>query len=216
MTGGCEWQDGSWRSVGELRLVKEAVVKLAQKLGSEEKFKAAYNPGVLISRWTTEGRTIRSFAPPGAPAQILGDVILPAYTFNYSDDYARFEGVHELGHVWDYRTGMRLSSGLMSLVGGWVCKNYPDGEDCYIDMSKAKELPPDTLRMCVKPSSPKDKLYCLQNLPYSYLDTGAGPGTENWAQALAYYVYPSYDSKNTIRFGSIRRQYVEEQIAKLH
>jgi hypothetical protein len=108
--------------------------------------------------------------------------------------------------------GMRLSSELMQLTGGWVCMFDSNGVDnCYFDASTIIEHAPDTLKKCLKPGTSDED--CLE-VVYSYTNTGAGEGTENWAQALAYYVYPNYSPK-TIGLKPIRRQYVKKQIANL-
>jgi hypothetical protein len=57
-------------------------------------------------------------------------------------------------------------------------------------------------------------LKSCKKLPYSYDNTGGGPGSENWAQAFAYYVYDGYNP-DTIGLHKIRRQYVKKQIANI-
>ena len=216
---GCEWDDGNWRNTDELQLTLNAVTDLANKLGGPEKFKAAMNQvHALRLPWGTS-----SFANPYSP----GEVGLTDGLFNGGDVYAKFFIVHELGHVWDYRSGHQLSFNLMKAVHSWVCiSNSGIGPTnvCYWNPSAAIEDPPDTLKHCeLDPSDPD----CLRNPPYSStygsLPLGLGyvvegPGWEDWAQSLAFYVYGKALYTNSIGLGanSIRRKYIEEQIAKLH
>jgi RHS repeat-associated protein len=215
---GCMWYPGNWRSVHELDLVLQAVKDLSRKFGpgntGTQVFKSIYNH-VLISRWPEDITT--SFAPPGNLAQSYGDVVLSDATFPTkparNDDYTRFSVVHELGHVWDYRSGNQLSLGLMEALHSWVCDTDPARNYCYWDTSKAIEPAPDATINC-NPKQPRPG--CLGGkVPYSQTYGGAGPlvegpGWEDWAQSLAYYVYPSYDT-STYGLEPTRRSYVEAQ-----
>ena len=224
---GCEWKQGNWRNIHELDLVVQAVKDLSGIFGpgniGQQVFKNIYNP-VLISRWKTDPIAninkkitkkdiIRSFAPPGDLAHTLGDVVLPDYTFDQVDSYVKFQVVHELSHVWDYRTVNQLSLGIMMAVNSWVCDTDPARNYCYWDPSESIEPAPDAVRNC-DPKQPGPG--CPGgDAPYSQTYGGAGPlewpGWEDWAQSLAYYVYESYDP-DTYGLGQRRRNYVQEQI----
>ncbi len=217
---GCMWYPGNWGHVHELDLVLRAVKDLSQKFGSGDTgaqvFREIYNH-VLISRWNTY--PFSSFAPPGNLAQTLGDVVLPDLTFDSpynTDNYARFSIVHELGHVWDYRTGNQLSLGLMKALHSWVCDTDPARNYCYWDPSKAIEPAPDATINCnpKQPGAgcPRGKTPYSQTYGMPVLGRIIeGPGWEDWAQSLAYYVYPSYDP-NTYGLEQTRRNYVQKQI----
>ena len=96
---------------------------------------------------------------------------------------------------------------------------HPKGETvCHWDPLKGLELPPDTNKTC-ESLADRYSYRCLSNPPYSEQLGGGflGPGTEDWAQTVAYYVYGDEYNTSTIGLGSspIRRQYVKEQIDKL-
>lgn len=220
LMGSCEWKQGAWRNVHELDLVLQAVKDLSREFGpgdtGAQVFRTIYDH-VLISRWKTDPIPITSFAPPGNLADILGDVVLPDYTFDHADSYAQFEVVHELGHVWDYRSGNQLSFGLMVALHSWVCgaNEAHSNQHCW-DPAKSLEPPPDATRNCTlyphgagcpQGQKPYSQTYGMPVLGRII----EGPGWEDWAQSLAYYVYRSYDL-TTYGLESIRRNYVEEQI----
>ena len=209
-TAQCGWASGNWE-LEELRWTEEALDDLKRVLGGWEKFRSTYT-GVTIRRTGDILSEIPAYAPPGITS-VAGDIVMQDYLFNSSKDYAKFTIIHEFGHVWDYKTGKRLSSELMDLVGGWVC----NGSFCVVYPSLAYERPPDFLRKCLNQNTASSDSEC-QELPYSYQNTGAGDGTENWAQAFAFFAYESqggYRPDLYIGLKKIRRQYVKKQIANL-
>jgi hypothetical protein len=209
---GCMWAEGNWE-LKELRWVEEAIVDIAHAMHGSDKLSSVFN-GVTISRDTNKlrrqvirGEPVPAYSPP-VGSSIMGDIVLQDYNFSDTKDYAKFTFVHELGHVWDYQTGGRLSHELRDLTGGWICL----GEICFVNtsMSPIIEPSPDTRIVCEQ----NPMLKSCKKLPYSYDNTGGGPGSENWAQAFAYYVYDGYNP-DTIGLHKIRRQYVKKQIANI-
>lgn len=117
----------------------------------------------------------------------------------------------------------------MKALGTWFCPddtrdNYIDSRFCWHSLAAQgldndyqpilPELPPD---VCLDPTN----IDCTKPpYPYStsYGQAGAvftGPGAEDWANALAYYVYPEYRQHQVIGLGKARRQYVRKQIGNL-
>ncbi len=206
----CEWEPGSWRNLEELRITFDAVRDLSKALGGRSKLKGAVG-NVYISRhskvfpWDNP-----AFSPPGKLSAV-GDIVIQDYLFDYGSQYAQFTVVHEFGHVWDYRAGNQLSMNLIHELGGWRCETDPfHGNFCFWDFQHSSEIPPDMPLKCGNTNFQQEK----ECIPYSFYNTGAGEGTENWAQSLAYYVYPSYDN-TTSGLRQIRRRYVKKQIADL-
>jgi RHS repeat-associated protein len=206
--GSCEkgWYPGAWRTLEELQLVEEGIDKAVSVMGGSGKFKSAMRGQVVIRRLGIPeidfsvipiigpyiGSQPRAFAPPGG----LIDVALPDEVFNHGDLYARYTTVHELGHVWDRRTSLRLSNGLMLYMGTLVCQGMGG---CYFDIKAGKELPPG--------DSNQDKVYA-----------GVSP-MEDWAEAFASTIYETF---NTDYFGAtfnnigkLREKYVRDQFAAL-
>ena len=184
-----EWVKGNWSTVDELKLVEKAIILTVQKMGrvGNAKFRSAFG-NVKIRRWG-------AFPNSPAFAPFFGNIVLPDYHFNGTKEYATFNIIHELGHVWDWRSGGQLSRGMQERLGTKVCLDNITGEICYYDIFAGKESPP---------GDPDD--------PYagSFL-------WEDWPEAFATYVYPDYYDKYVTShkyklLGTLRRQYVEERI----
>jgi len=206
---GCGWNIGRW-DINDLINIDEAMKDLEKALKGSGKIRAAVGQ-VIINKKFLNGHMM---SPPGVLDHVLSaDILVQATASSSNDAWFKYTIVHEFGHVWDYRVGKRFSSELMKLTGGWVCYRDRYGmEHCYFDPSTIIEDAPDTLIRCQNPTTVDS--VCQEKL-YSYKNTGAGEGTENWAQTFAYYVYPNYQSSTTIGLKSIRRQYVKKQIANL-
>ena len=170
---------------------------MASTLGNEDKFKSAMmkrtvwivRRGIPGTDWPIIG-PITPFAPPvGA---VLGDVDLPNYIFEHSVDYTRYSIAHELGHVWDRRTSLKLSKRLMAYIGTLVCDGMGG---CRFDIGSGIEPPPGTIKN-----------------PYA----GVSP-MEDWAEAFASTVYQGYwvQSQINSKLGSLRLQFVKDQINAL-
>lgn len=201
------WYGGSWEELDELDLVKKAIEAMGTAMGGEAKFKSAFlQKDVKLTRLniskkpvlTINGKQvigpIRGFAPPSWVG--IGDIALPDYFFSRDDLYAKYSVVHELAHVWDRRSGKKLSKGISAAAGTkWVC-GY-QGLNCKYDLGLARgnEEPPG------RPGQ------------YNY----AGKNEmEDWAESFATYVYPAYYSQylnfGYWQLGPIRRKYVEDTI----
>jgi hypothetical protein len=214
----CYWNIGRW-DIKDLEYIDDAMKVLENALGGSGKIQAA------VGKITINKANIQSsmMAPPGALDHLLGgDIVVLTTADTLNEAWYKFTIVHEFGHVWDYRSGNKLSHGLMVQLGTWICfqnldPRVPGGEICYWDPLRSIEPPPDT---CADPTD----VDCINNngdqYPYSssYGNGGpifTGPGAEDWANTLGYYVYPNYRQGDVIGLKKIRRQYVKKQIANL-
>jgi RHS repeat-associated protein len=204
--GYCEkgWNPGAWRTINELQWIEEGIDKAVSVMGGAGNFKSAMQGQVMILRLGIPeidfsvipiigpyiGSQPRGFAPPGG----LIDVALPDQVFNKGEAYAEYTTAHELGHVWDRRTSLRLSNELMLYMGTLVCDGMGG---CRFDVSAGKELPPG-------------------NIQENYASKNA---MEDWAEAFASTIYPEYYGqapKTEWRgIGPIREQFVRDQINEL-
>jgi RHS repeat-associated protein len=228
------WLEGNWRTVGELEWVREAIEDIAPGKMSISSFRSTFRL-IEISRTSVEvlfGNELRAFAPPGILADILGDVVLANYAFDHGSALARFTVAHELGHVWDYRTGDQLSMGLMLALDTWICDD--SGQNCYwapyaarVDETTLEivypEKYPGTPKMCGdEPPNSSHKVAGCEKPPYAATYGGfpllTGPGAEDWADSFASYVYPDFypsRDRSCLKRGGIRENYVRKQINSL-
>jgi RHS repeat-associated protein len=190
----CDWFGGYWRSIDELNLVKDSVIRSAIGLKGVGRFKSAMGH-VKIARWGSFPDS-PAFAPPG-PASIIGDIVLPDYHFNQTNEYSVFNLIHEFGHVWDGNVLGRLSSGLQSEIGTLTCQLGGRTPVCWFDIDAGKEKPP---------GHPDD--------PYAGTSSSR---FEDWAESFATYIYPKYYQQfpRYLDLGPLRKQYVMEQINAL-
>jgi hypothetical protein len=224
---GCEWMNGNWRSVKELKMVLEAINRLSEKLGGSDKFKSVLSHTSIARQPNSKDAT--PYSPPGV-LSVIGDVVMTDYLFDNGENYAKFTTVHELGHVWNYRTGNQLSHNMMLELGTWFCPpgvgdGIPDNRSCWFPYGKkydpstgqviSPELPPGTLNNSICISDPTSCEFPYEST-YGGFPLLTGPGAEDWANALAYYVFPNYRKGDVIGLGSIRRQYVQKQISNIH
>jgi RHS repeat-associated protein len=199
---GCPtWATGAWQSLQELQWTQAAIDNMSATMGGGRKFEHAMNGSVTIVRrgWTSYEfpvvGPIRPFAPPHG--EILGDVDLPDYTFSSTDAYAKFTVVHELGHVWDRRTGLQESARMSQFIGTQRCG--PDGRGgttCWFDITAGREPPPGFTR-----------ILSLDDWKKEYAATSE---LEDWAEAVASVIYPAYYTQAPL--GPLRRLFVEVQI----
>jgi hypothetical protein len=174
---------------------------------------------------TLFGYRVGLCAPPGFLAKALGDVVLPDSAFNYGHDFARYIIVHEMGHVWDYRTGNQLSMGMMQALGTWICDE--EGGNCHwapyaarVDEQTLEVVYPEPYPGIPKkcgndPINPSHLITGCQKQPYAATCSGfpllTGPGAEDWAESFASYVYPNYYPRQGflgLKTGGIREEYV--------
>ena len=114
---------------------------------------------------------------------------------------------HELGHVWDERSGWALSSGMRDLLGTMVCKSgYSYNSDCHFDVTAGKEDPVGSI----------DNPYPNDYKSYPRPLNVEGPW-EDWADSFAVYVNDAYyKTLPSYRIlGPIRREYIHDQIFKV-
>jgi hypothetical protein len=87
---------------------------------------------------------------------VIGNIILTNDTFSGTDVKAQFDVVHELGHVWDYRSWNSLSGGLMNALGtgeympgvGFIWNPYGNAVPTYGGILEVSEPYPDTPYVC--------------------------------------------------------------------
>jgi RHS repeat-associated protein len=120
---GCKiWQEGAW-SLSDLAKVNTAIHKFddARFFGGAARFSRAIQGHAKIVRANRDD--ITAVAPPPAYRFAFedSDVYLSNRIFrdNPQPEYAIFTVIHELGHVWDFRTGNALSKELMGALGTW-------------------------------------------------------------------------------------------------
>ena len=179
---GCEWEEGDWETLRELRLVKQAVTRIANKMG-DAKFRSAMGH-VRVIRWP--GRSIGDYEVRGFT--LPGVISLPDFMFRSDDNRTRYDIIHEFGHIWDYRSGLTLSSEMSTFIGTRVCQS----SYCRFDIDAGKEDAPGYIK----------DLYAGRNQ------------LEDWAEAFANTIYPSfYRSLVGYReIGPLRKQFVEDKI----
>lgn len=230
---GCEWGEGNWRALRELRLVKQTVTKIAEKMGGEAKFKSAMGT-IRITRFKGAGQGYESpMSVPPPYANLWGDLRIPDTFFDESDNWIKYILAHELGHRWDYETNFGLSKGLMNALGTWICDNNGNNCDWY---PFARHIDPVTLEMvwerpagvqlsctgqppfdCPEPYALTYGLsgHWLESLFQYYVIL---PGIEDWAESFANYIYPNYYPSigwSGLVPDGVRETYVREQIDSL-
>ena len=188
ITKHCEWWNGNWRNIEELRTVAEGVRTTANGIGTASKFKSAMkNQPVHIYRVNINGEIFRHRAMP------IFDIVYSNYAMD-NKTYIIYTTVHEFGHIWDIRNWLRLSNNMSITLNTTQCVTAKGRQatSCYFDITKGEELPPGEK---IKP----------------YAGTNA---LEDWAEAFANYIYPKYygDNPSYNQLGPIRRKYVHDQI----
>ena len=223
------WQAGCWGSLGELDNVRDAVEKIAPQTMSIQKFNKAFQR-VRISRFNVKeilGQSIRSFAPPGALADLLGDIVLTDSTMHYyREEYRIGSIIHEFGHVWDYRTNDRLSRDLMTELNTWFCsRNFElySHECWHPDTGTALVDAPDNVKGCrpgfPNPNDPTEICKRPYSATYSIGFILTKAGAEDWAQSFVGYIYPEYFKyyrTRGLKTEDIRYTYVKQQIENIH
>jgi hypothetical protein len=199
---GQQWYEGAWNNAIELEWVLTGITDMANTMGGKAKFKSAMRARVWVVRSTIRVVEMRPFAPPAG--SIIGDIVLPDYTFTHNKDYAIFTIVHEAAHVWDRRTDLRLSEdmskdpnihtrrcALINLTG--------TAEYCTFDITAGSKAPAGAYL------DPRNR----NNWRNAY---AAGSAMEDWAESLASVVYPNYYGAIWSGLGPHRRAYVQNQI----
>lgn len=175
------WIEGNWRSVDELYNVFNGVRATAKGMGGIIKFRTAMkNRPVQIRRVNLDGEHTPHTLP-----------FLHIVYFNYeitNQNYINYTTIHEFGHVWDMRTGFRLSSEMSRVVDTHYCDPYA-GWPCFYDATKKGKEPPVG-------------------------DYAASNAREDWAESFAVYIDPNYHPNYILR--PIRKQYVQDKINSIH
>jgi RHS repeat-associated protein len=189
----CVWRPGNWRSLSELALTRDGIDLASRAMGGPNKFRSAMEGTIRITRWAWPYSS--AFSPPGA-LSVFGDIVLTDYHFSYFlDSYARYGVIHEIGHVWDYKSSGLLSKRMAEELGTYYCVPGPRGGTiCRFEIGAGSEPPPGDV-----------------NRPY------AGKSIlEDWAEAFATYAYPDYYEEISGRpLGPIRRDYVRRKIDEI-
>ena len=184
----CEWWKGDWRNIEELRTVQTGVEITTDGMGGSEKFKSAmHNRPVNLHRVNINGDLFRHRAMP------IFDIVYSNYAMSNAP-FIIYSTAHEFGHIWDIRNWFRLSNDMGITLNTIRCISGKgrQGTSCDFDISRGKEPPPG-----------------------ERIDPYAGNNAlEDWAEAFANKVYPSYYGSNSSlnQLGPIRRQYVQDQI----
>jgi len=185
----CEWQEGNWRNVKELQFIFDSVRTTAKVMGGSTKFKTAMgNRPILVTRFDITSDDLTYYSLP------FVDILLTNSGFSNAN-YVTYTVTHELGHIWDIRSVFQLSSGMSRIVGTHYCD--PTGWPCFYDVHKGKEFPPGD-----------------PDLTKNYAATNA---REDWAEAFATYIDPTYYGKNGNNYplGPMRKRYVQNQIKSI-
>ncbi len=221
------WRNGNWRTLNELQRIRDGVEKLAgpNGLGGAEKIRSALRTQLNIVRLNLN---ISSFAPPGKLSSLLGDIIIANDIGNNDERFTTGIVIHEFAHVWDYRSGNKLSMGLIQTLGTWICggsgecgwypyaKHYDPSTNSITTIDP--EVPPGTPLNCAKDGpDPNCPSYAS-----TYGQTGpilTGPGMEDWALSFEAYVYPerllNYFNWTALEHGGVRENYVRNQIKSI-
>jgi RHS repeat-associated protein len=195
----CVWNHGSWRELRELQLVSDAIDLISNEFGSAARFRRAMKGDIRITRINV-GKPIRSFALPSF-VPFVGDIGLTDHPYNVKfkgDEFTTHTIIHEVGHVWDIKTGFKLSLEMAKELETWVCVPHVEyGEICSFDITKGKEPPPGNI----------DDPYAGNNR------------LEDWADSFATYIYDDYydyfSSTRVLEKGGIRERFIREQINSL-
>ena len=222
------WRHGNWRTLNELQRIRDGVEKLAgpNGLGGAEKIRSALRTQLKIVR---NNLFKSSFAPPGALSSLLrGDIVIANDIGNNSEIFATGIVIHEFAHVWDYRSGNKLSMGLIKTLGTWICggsgecgwypyaKHYDPSTDSITTIDP--EVPPGTPLDCLEKSGPDPN---CPSYASTYGQTGpilTGPGMEDWGLSFVAYVYPEWllnRGQTALEHGGVRENYVRNQIKSI-
>lgn len=179
-----QWVPGNWRSLRELQLTLHAVNKMSNELGGRGAFLSAM-------RW----QPIRIYRIPartffGYGGYSINNVILPDNPFDTSDLKGKRLIIHELAHVWDFRSQQQLSRNMM-----------------YITNSFRKECGKGVCYDYYDPTNANEKALSVNN---NYAENNA---REDWAVSFGYYVFPGSDASTVL--GPIRKNYIESVINNL-
>ena len=205
----CGWRLGNWRSLSELELVRDGVELLATKMGGPEKFKSAMKHQKveiarvrnLLNPFKEEGNTGLTL-PYIFGYYMVHGIMLPDLAFNFGSEFAVYTTIHELGHLWDVRSNLALSIGMAKFLGN------------------AKNGNVNSLSLCMDYSIISQRYRCATS-NWQYIETNEiAPGqpggqyarhnfTEDWAEAVAYTVYPQYGrTRNYLPLLDKRKTYV--------
>jgi RHS repeat-associated protein len=177
----CEWWDGNWKSTKELELTLLAVEDLAKEIGGKERFRTAMK-GYAIKVYRVDSELFL-----GAGAFSVNNVIIPNNVFASTDEWAKGQVVHELAHVWDIRSNLRLGRELMFRTHSFTHVCHTLGcADVYNANQSIEEAPTD---------------YAKNN------------EREDWAESVKIFTYPSFSGARPL--GPIRKEYIEEVIQNL-
>jgi RHS repeat-associated protein len=214
-----EWQYGNWENLQELEWVRNGVQRLATKMGSPAKFKAAVkNRPVEIARVKTLPPKFENYtglALPEIPLYFMVDgLMLPDSAFDTGELFATYTTIHELGHVWDIRSSLWLSIGMATQLNNAKPGHNEGLFQCLFNIGTSNLA----LRWkCAMDywqyDSANEVAPGKQSGPYA-----ATSITEDWAEAVAYTVYPQYGQSQTgfneIQF--IRKTFVEMMIEGIY
>jgi hypothetical protein len=210
-----QWHYGNWRNLQELEWVRNGVHRLATKMGGPAKFKAAMkNLPVEIVRVKTlpppfELHTGLAF-PETELYFMLDGLMLPDSAFDSGELFATYTTIHELGHVWDIRSDLWLSIGMATTLNNVKPGHNEDLANCLFDVRSRNIFLRWKCAMDYWQYDPTNEAAPGDpNDPYANETI-----TEDWAEAVAYTVYPEYgqSEQGYLEIGLIRKTYVEIMI----
>jgi RHS repeat-associated protein len=171
---GCYWEEGNWRSAKELQLTLDAVRLLSKAIGGINKFQSAFSNSPITVARITSNKNYAGFAPASPLHLLSGHIELYDGAFNSSDERAMGFVIHELGHVWDFRSQRTLSNGLAELIDPYTFVCGP--------------------RSCRDIWDPN---IAIRHFPTEYSETNE---LEFWAEALTTYIFPNLAKQNPLSF----------------
>jgi hypothetical protein len=181
--------------------------------------RAMQGRAVELDRWvqiTVFGMPMRPFAPAIAgPLAVLGDIVVNDYTFDAGEQYAVHSIIHEFGHVWDARMGLRLSYYLGWQIGTLqIDRDRRTGHILPLRWNPYAEKEPPPGEIWRPEHGAKDPNYAH--------NSDFAPLIEDWAEAFASTIYPAYygalkaqDKERYREIGPLRKAFVLEQIAAI-
>jgi len=150
---------------------------------------------------------------------MVDGLMLPDLAFNRDNLFATYTTIHELAHVWDERAGLQYSIGMAALLHNAKPGHNEDLFNClFIPITNLKLIEARlACAMMYFQYDPANERAPGAQVPYVARSDTTFPVLEDWADAVAYTVYPEYGvnrKHNEVRF--IRKTYVEMMIEGIH
>ncbi len=212
------WNKGAWR-LDDLEWTQQSVQLTANAMGGAARFRRAMQGrAVDLKRWPQYTDDMRPFAPAmirPAREAVRADIVVNDYTFGRGEPYAVYSIIHEFGHVWDARMGLRLSYYLGWQIGTLqIERDRRTGQILPLRWNPYTEKEPPPGEIWRPKVQDKDPNYAH--------NSDFAPLIEDWAEAFASTIYPAYygalkaqDKERYREIGPLRKAFVLEQIAAI-